>query len=283
MTAQRFEWIGANGTRLVGERLGTGPPVVLLHGGGQTRHSWGMTAERIAAIGMQAIYVDLRGHGDSDRAFDRDYGIDAHVSDLAALTAQLGRPATLVGASLGGITALTHVGEQPDGGRSTTAALVLVDVVPRIEDHGVDRITEFMRANPDGFDDMGAVAEAVAAYLPGRPRRTETSGLAKNLREGSDGRMYWHWDPAIMETVPSADLRKELTERATRAAAGVRVPTLLLHGELSDVVSQTGVADFRDLVPHTEYAEISGAGHMVAGDANDPFTSAILEFLCRQG
>lgn len=281
MTAQRFGWTGAKGTRLVGERLGSGPPAVLLHGGGQTRHSWGLTAERIAAIGMEAICVDLRGHGDSDRALDRDYSIDAHVSDLAALTAELGRPVTLIGASLGGIAALTHVGERPDGGLSTVAALVLVDVVPRIEDHGVDRIAEFMRANPDGFDDMDAVAEAVAAYLPGRGRRTEGSGLAKNLRKGADGRLYWHWDPAIVDTLPTADMRKELTERATRAAVGVRVPTLLLRGELSDVVSRQGVADFRDLVPHTEYAEISGAGHMVAGDANDPFTSAILEFLSR--
>jgi non-heme chloroperoxidase len=279
VTAQRFRWTSPDGTRLVGERLGSGPPVVLLHGGGQTRHSWGATAERIAAVGRQAVYVDLRGHGESDRAADGNYDIDAHVSDLGALTAQLGDHPVLVGASLGGITALTYVGEQPDGGHSVTTALVLVDVVPRMEDDGVDRIADFMLANPDGFDDVDAVAEAVAAYLPGRERPSEASGLTKNLREGSDGRMYWHWDPAVMENAPSGERREALTARAARAAAGVRVPTLLVRGELSDVVSPAGVADFRDLVPHAEYAEIPGAGHMVAGDANDSFTSAIVDFL----
>jgi pimeloyl-ACP methyl ester carboxylesterase len=91
--------------------------------------------------------------------------------------------------------------------------------------------------------------------------------------------MYWHWDPAVMENAPSGERRAALTARAARAAAGVGVPTLLVRGELSDVVSPAGVADFRDLVPHSEYAEIPGAGHMVAGDANDSFTSAIVDFL----
>jgi pimeloyl-ACP methyl ester carboxylesterase len=116
--------------------------VLLLHGGGQTRHSWSGTAQSIAAQGWTAVSVDARGHGDSDWAPDGDYSIDALIADLAAVVAAVtpagGERPVLVGASMGGMTALIGQGERGDLAR----ALVLVDIVPTAErgrsqaDHG---------------------------------------------------------------------------------------------------------------------------------------------------
>ena len=52
-----------------------------------------------------------------------------------------------------------------------------------------------------------------------------------------------------------------------------------MRGKLSDVVSLEGAAEFRAAVPHARFADVSGAGHMVAGDRNDLFTDAVIEFL----
>lgn len=75
--------------------------VLLLHGGGQTRHSWRNTGRNLAADGWSAIAVDARGHGDSQWAPDGDYGIDALVADLTAIIGELGEKPVLVGASMG--------------------------------------------------------------------------------------------------------------------------------------------------------------------------------------
>lgn len=275
---RRRSWVGKNGVRIAGEVWGDGPPVVLLHGGGQTRHSWKRTCADLASRGHHAIAVDLRGHGESEWAPGQDYSLDAHVADLLAVVGTLREPPVLVGASLGGLTALTAVGERAAG----AAALVLVDITPRIEAEGTTRIRAFMTSRPDGFASLEEARDAIAAYLPGRGRPRGTAGLAKNLRRGDDDRYHWHWDPAMLSN-RTEDENAAFHARLVHAARGVRVPTLLVRGERSEVVSRAGVREFIDLIPGAEYSEISGAGHMVAGDANDPFTTAIVGFVERVG
>lgn len=250
------------------------PLVVLLHGGGQTRHAWGDTGRALARAGFRAVSLDARGHGESDWAPDADYGPERSVADLAAVVDQLGAPAALVGASAGGMTALVGVGE----GQVGAGALVLVDVVPLMERDGAKRVRGFMSSRPDGFSSLDEAAEAVAAYLPRRARPVDPAGLRKNLRLGDDGRWRWHWDPRILAM--TSDWR-DLYERLSRAARGVTVPTLLVRGQDSDIVSARGVEDFLESVPHAEFFDVAGAGHMVAGDQNDLFTVAIVEFLSR--
>jgi pimeloyl-ACP methyl ester carboxylesterase len=250
---------------------------VLLHGGGQTRHAWGGTTHALATQGFLAVSLDLRGHGESDWAPDGDYGIDAHAADLRAVVAELGRPALLVGASLGGLTALIAAGEAP---RLTTPAIVLVDVTPRIDPGGRERIMEFMRSHPEGFASVEEAADAVSAFLPHRPRPADVSGLAKNLRREADGRYRWHWDPAFMS---AGRLGKDTMnpERFEDAARTISAPTLLVRGGKSEIVSAEGVAAFRKVMPHAEYVDVPEARHMVAGDQNDVFSFAVVEFLLR--
>jgi non-heme chloroperoxidase len=271
-----FEFQG-DGVRLVGERWegdGAKAPVVLLHGGGQTRHSWARTAERLAARGRTAIALDARGHGDSDWHPQGDYTLDGFVADLLALGAMLDRPPVLVGASLGGITALLAAGDN----RGLASGLVLVDVVVKVEPEGVARIRRFMTAHLDGFASLEEVADAIAAYNPVRRRPRNLDGLRKNVRLGEDGRWYWHWDPEFMG-IDDEPRRRVGDERLRVAASRLTIPTLVVRGAHSDVVSDAGMADMLELVPQAQVADVRAAGHMVAGDDNDVFTERLGAFL----
>lgn len=271
---------GHGGVRLVGERRGPAdaPAVLLLHGGGQTRHAWAGAAERLARAGFCAIALDTRGHGDSAWSPDGNYTVDALAADLQRVIEQVGGSPVLVGASMGGITAMIAVGE----GRVPTASkLVLVDIAPRVERTGVQRIIAFMSASPDGFATLEEVRDAVAAYNPHRAPPSDLNGLKKNLRLCADGRYRWHWDPRFLEEAARRESGEGLTDldRRLAAARGVRIPTLLVRGAGSDVVSPEGVRELRELIPHSQAVDIAGAGHMVAGDRNDVFTDAVLGFL----
>jgi non-heme chloroperoxidase len=274
-----LEFAGA-GVRLAADAYGpaAAPVVLLAHGAGQTRHSWDRTARAIAGAGLRAITFDARGHGESDRAPDGDYRTDAFVADLRALIAQLHAPPVLVGASLGGMTGLLLAGEKP----GLLRALVLVDITVRPEPDGVERIVGFMTAAPDGFASLDDAGRAVAAYLPDRPRPPDAAGLTKNLRQDPDGRLRWHWDPALI-TGPRALPGSRSQQRAIRAARATAIPLLLVRGRRSELVSEEGARELLELVPHARYVDIAGAGHMVAGDRNDVFGAAVIEFLAEIG
>ncbi len=275
---------GRDGNLLAADVLGDegSPPVVLLHGGGQTRHSWGTTLAALANRGWRAYSVDLRGHGDSDWATNGDYTLDAFAGDVLAVVDSLDRPPALVGASLGGLASLAAIGEQ--AGKDVATALVLVDVAPRVEEQGRDRIGAFMAEHvDDGFASLDEVADAVHRYNPHRPRPTDLSGLRKNLRQREDGRWYWHWDPTfIVGRLGGQDeTRASLVdpERLKQAAAKLTVPTLLVRGRVSDLLSEEGARELLAIVPHAEMVDVAGAGHMVAGDRNDLFNDAVVNFL----
>jgi non-heme chloroperoxidase len=250
------------------------PPVILLHGGGQTRHAWKNTARALSDQGFRAMAVDLRGHGDSGWSADGGYSMERFVSDLRCVAQSCQQPPVLIGASLGGITGLLAEGE----GQTFLAALVLVDVTPTVQRSGVEKIHQFMGANAaEGFASVEAAADTVAAYLPHRPRPKSLAGLAKNLRLHHDGRYRWHWDPAMLNF--AAKLTPDISERLTTAASQLRLPVLLVRGGGSELVSPADAEHFMSLVPGARYVDIADAQHMVAGDVNDHFGMAVLEFL----
>ncbi|MFC4949140.1 alpha/beta fold hydrolase [Pseudonocardia sp. GCM10023141] len=255
-------------------------PVVLLHGGGQTRMSWRDTAVDLGADGWYALTVDQRGHGDSEWSPDQGYSLDRFADDITRIVEHLERPPVLVGASLGGNAALAALGRRPD----LALGLVLVDVSPFLQPQGTDRIRAFMTARPDGYATLDEVADAVAEYLPHRPRPRNVDGLRKNLRQ-RDGRWFWHWDPAFLRSSSDqAVQRDKLIDPARLGAAAMtlRVPTMLVRGGSSDVLSVEDAGRFLDLVPHSEYASIPGAHHMVAGDDNAIFETVLTDFLARR-
>ena len=272
----RIVFRGEEEIALVGDVYGDadGSPVILLHGGGQTRHAWGDTAAAIGRAGYRAVALDGRGHGESDWSPSGTYLIDYFIADLKRVIGALGKKPVLVGASLGGLTALLAEGESPGLAR----AVVLVDIATSAKLDGIRRIVDFMSQKPEGYASLEEVADAIAAYQPQRPRPTNLDGLAKNVRRGADGRYRWHWDPKFLRpsTPESSPLRPERLKAAARA---LTVPALLVRGKLSDVLGDEEVRQFLDLVPHAQYVDVSGAGHMIAGDNNDIFTEAVLAFL----
>lgn len=251
------------------------PTVLMLHGGGQNRHSWKKTGQILADLGLHVVALDSRGHGDSDRSPTATYTVEALCADTLSVIDQIGRPVALIGASMGGMTGILAARR---AGPQKVTQLVLVDVVPRYEKTGSARIRDFMFSNVDGFETLEEAADAVAEYLPHRTKPRSPEGLKKNLRR-RDGRWFWHWDPAFL-TAPADDafVREEELERA---AIELTIPILLIRGKLSDVVSAEGVKDFLAKVPRAEFAELSDAGHTAAGDDNDAFTEVVVQFVSR--
>lgn len=271
---------GHDGNRLEADVYGHGDRVaLLLHGGGQTRHAWRATARKLAERGFTAICVDQRGHGDSEWVTGGRYAFSDFGRDAVSLGEQIlqrfgARPAA-IGASLGGLASLAALGRSP-----CFSALVLVDIAPRMEESGVRNIQSFMAARAaEGFASIEEAAEQVAAFLPHRTRPPSVEGLRKNLRL-RDGRWYWHWDPAFLDAGRAmAKERAAILHRMEEDARSLTVPTLMVRGAKSDIVSQASVDAFMALVPHARLVDVGGAGHMVAGDKNDVFADAILDFL----
>lgn len=251
-----------------------GRPVLLVHGGGQTRGSWGGALKALSAHGARAVAVDMRGHGDSDWSPDGAYDPTNYAADLRVAVRALGpQPVVLVGASMGGLAALLAA---PELG-SSVAGVVLVDVVPRLREAGANRVIDFMRSAPDGFPDLATAAEAISAYLPHRRRSGVSPGLRRNLRQRDDGRWVWHWDPRMVHdrTIDVNSRQRELEDAAVRTQA----PLMLIRGVLSDVVDDAGIAQFRALVPSLQVVDLAGAAHTAAADDNEAFVGAVLEFV----
>ncbi|MEM9620593.1 MAG: alpha/beta hydrolase [Pseudomonadota bacterium] len=272
---------GAHGNQIAADWWGDGqsPTVILQHGGGQTRHAWKGTGQALAAAGFRAFALDARGHGDSAWAADGDYSQDAMVADLVSCAATIGAEQTiLVGASMGGGVSLCAAGEQS----LHAAALVLVDTAPQIEPAGAQRIMDFMGQNPDGFDSLEEVAQAIASYQPHRKPQRNLDGLKKNVRLDDKGRLRWHWDPAFLgRNRPHLEERVTRLQSAAEALAQLSMPVQLVRGGLSDVLSEAGAQSFLAVCPRCEYVNVTDAAHMVAGDRNDIFSSAVIEFLRR--
>jgi pimeloyl-ACP methyl ester carboxylesterase len=275
LKTRRF--VGFGGLSLAADVGGdpAAPTVIFMHGGGQTRHSWGGAMRQLLSDGYCVISLDTRGHGDSEWSPTGDYGLPTLAADLLAVMATLSTQPALIGASLGGSTGLYAVG---NSATNIAKALVLVDVVPRVDPIGSEKVLTFMRSRPDGFESPEEAADAVAMYNPHRPRNKDTAGLMKNLRRRQDGRLHWHWDPRIVHgstRLEPPDLVGPLLDAASR----VQIPTMLVRGLKSDVVSDAGINELRDTLVGLEVLDVAEAGHMVAGDRNDAFNSAVASFL----
>lgn len=274
-----------NGVSIAGDTYGDPSQqlVLFLHGGGQTRHAWGAAAQALADLGFYAVCTDHRGHGDSSWSNEGGYTLDVFARDLLQLLQHFDQEPIIVGASLGGVSALRAeaLSDEP-----VAKALVLVDTTPRMEIAGMTRILKWMLDGLDGFATLEEAADAIAAYLPHRARRTDLTGLAKNLRLGDDGRYRWHWDPEMIRSWDPEDwadaeaARREIAARI-EAAKKLSLPVLLIRGRLSDVVSEDNAREFLEAVPHAEYVDLKDAAHMVAGDRNDAFTESVAEFIVR--
>ena len=193
----------------------------------------------------------------------------------------------VIGASLGGIAALLAAGAAARAGRSPLfSALVLVDITPRVDAAACRRSRASCgRMRAEGFGSIDEAADAVAAYLPHRPRPRSHEGLKKNLRLDPDGRWRWHWDPRFLDgpRPVGSGARGDRDGAGRCRAADHGAGDAGARRLRPSWCSEAHVREFLDLVPHAEYIDVAGARHMVAGDRNDRFSTAILGFLGKLG
>ncbi len=182
------------------------------------------------------------------------------------------QPPVLVAASMGGLFGLLAEARWP----GLFSAMVLVDITPRWDTAGVEKILMFMTAHPDGFASLEQAADVISAYMPHRPRKSEDS-LRALLREDGHGRWRWHWDPRLVAEL--ARDSEQHQDALAEAARQVKCPVLLVSGGRSTLVTPQTVAEFLALVPHARHVQLPEATHMVAGDDNNAFTATVLDYL----
>ena len=255
----------------------TAPPVLLVHGIGQTRGAWLRVAPAIARQGFRIIAIDMRGHGESDWCPQGDYSLDAFASDVRSVITQLGSAPLIIGASLGGISTVLACGEDDS---LNPRAVALIDIVPWIAAAEGNHVRLFMQNTAHGFASVDEATDAVQRYLPHRPRPRSTAGLMKNLRPTADGRLRWHWDPRIVAPRDDWDIA-DLNARLHKAALALSMPVMLVRGTQSEIVSAADAARFQSMLPAAEIVEIPDARHMVVGDDNGGFLAAAGDFLLR--
>ena len=226
---------------------------------------------------MFAITLDLRGHGRSDWSKNSEYELSQFSEDIAFVLEEIGICPVLVGASLGGLVGMYLEGRMRPG---SISALVLVDVVPNMNVNGAERVKDFMLKHSEvGFASLSEVAEVLAEYNPYRKKPTDLEGLKKNLRKRGN-RWFWHWDPTFISSErneKNPDMRN--TQLLNEVMSNIKVPTLLVRGKMSDLVTEDEVQEFLEKFPQSDFVDVSGAGHMVAGDKNDVFSEEVIAFL----
>ena len=249
------------------------PPLVLLHGLRGHANVWEDVA--LALCGDYHVYsVDQRGRGDTDHAPGGDYSTDAFVADLKGFVDAIGLDKfILFGHSMGGRNSMAFAGQYPE----RLERLCIVDIGPRIEPAGGNRITEELRNLPpefDSFEDALAHVQTGNRFASEAVMRRRLAGQSQELPNGKIG---WKFDPAIREqringtAAPAVDLWPTL-ERIT-------CPTLLVRGTETDLLTQETARQMVDTLAQGTLAEIERAGHMVFEDNPTDFIAAVKGWL----
>jgi pimeloyl-ACP methyl ester carboxylesterase len=265
--------VEANGMRLHYLDWGNAhlPPMVLLHGGAQSAHSWDFFALAMRDH-FHVVAVDQRGHGDSDWSDEGDYDAPFHVADIAAFTSQLGiERFVLVGLSMGGRNAYSFAARHPE----RVERLVIVDVGPDVAAEGRRHIQEFMEGT-DTFESFDWLVARVLQYNPRRPEVQVRGSLINNLKQLPDGRWTWKHD---RRRGIRRDRGGEMDEAAWAALAGVQAPTLLVRGAESNILSEATAARMRGVLRESHFVEVPGAGHLVPSDNPVAFEEAVRTYL----
>jgi len=246
------------------------PPLLLLHGGAQTAHSWDEVAPDLARD-HHVVALDQRGHGETEWAPASRYRREDFVGDVAAVLDLLGwAEATLVALSLGGLNAIAFAAAHP----ARVRGLVVVDVVPTVAPAGAEAIRAQLATR-----DFASLEDAVALAHRFNPRRTLENireRLRHGMRETPEGRWTYRFDPAMGAAVAGVEALWAAVER-------IRCPTLLVRGGESAILTHDGAQRFRRELPGSVVAEVPGAGHSVMGDNPAGFLAAVRPFLHRHG
>jgi len=249
------------------------PPIVLLHGGHQSAHSWDLVSLHLAQT-HRVFALDQRGHGDSEWSRDVNYSNHTMALDAGAFLDALGleRP-ILMGHSMGGRNSLLLTKENP----SRLRALVVVDIGPEISDEGRQAIAGFVRTNQE-FDDLEHFVANVRKYDPYRPREHIERTVKYNMLQRADGKFVSKCD----STPRRLGLQHSGGSLDNVGLDDVRqfdLPVLVVRGADSNILTQDAAERFRDALPQGTLAVVPNCGHNVHGQNTLGFIGAVGAFL----
>lgn len=250
------------------------PVVLMLHGFGVSGHMFDEFAERMQDR-YRLIALDQRGHGDSDWSSGGDYTREAFVADVEGFVAGLGlEQFVLVGHSMGGLNAVSYTVKNPERVR----ALILVDVGPEAAKEGVDNIVRFTRG-PDELQ-FEEFVEMAHRFNPRRTMENIRERMRHRLKPLENGKWTWKFDKRFRDDRESLRIGGSMSSDETwQLFRAIRVPTLLVRGAESDVLSADVANRAVAEMPRARLVVVSGAGHSVPGDNPDEFTVGVREFL----
>ncbi|HWD67402.1 MAG TPA: alpha/beta hydrolase [Caulobacteraceae bacterium] len=247
------------------------PALVLLHGYTGHGRSWDFFAEGMSDR-YRVIALDQRGHGESGWAGPGGYGIGEMRMDLEAFVAALGlKVFDLVGLSMGGMVAMDYAGRRP----AALGRLVIVDIAPEIASHGSNRIQRGQKQS-DVFDTRESAFDAARAANAVPPDEHLRHRVFNNLMGLEDGRFTWRYDRALRDV---RELKMRPPEEGWASCAAIAAPTLIMRGELSDILAPEMAELMERTIPGSHLATVKGAGHSIPLDRPDGFLSAARGFL----
>ena len=251
------------------------PPIVLLHGGHQSAHSWDLVSLHLAQR-YRVLALDQRGHGDSEWARDVAYTNHEMSLDAEAFIEAMGlqRP-ILMGHSMGGRNSMLLTRRSP----SLLRALVIVDVGPELSDRGRAVIAGFVRDNEE-FDDLEHFVRNVQQYDPYRSREHIERTVKYNMLQRADGKFVSKCDgnPRRLGVVRGTGAQENIT---LEEAGSFDLPVLLVRGADSRILTAEAAERFRAALPHGELVTVPNCGHNVHGQNTLGFIDAVGGFLTR--
>ncbi len=250
------------------------PPLLLLHGGNQSAHSWDLVSLHLADR-YHVFALDQRGHGDSEWNRGADYSVEAMSRDAESFLAVCGieRP-VIFGHSMGGMVALALTHRCPELVRGG----VLVDVGPELSDTGTKMIGEFVHRNVE-FDDMEEFLDRVEKYDPYRTRAHMERTLKYNLLRRADGRYVSKTDRRRF--LPKDELGRPRLRGAPGLdeLADLNFPMLVVRGSDSNVLLQGPAEQFAAALPQGRLVTVPKCGHNVHSQNTLGFLEVIDPFL----
>ena len=259
-----------------GEADGT-PEFVFLHGGAQNAHTWDTV---LLALDRPALAVDLPGHGHSDGGAGGYLDLNDNAHDVAkAIESLAPRAKTVVGMSLGGLTAISLAKHHPELVRS----MVLVDITPGVNGQKSQAITAFVNG-PESFPDFDAILARTVEHNPTRSVASLRRGILHNAEQREDGSWVWRYARhRALQAPPDDAVRFETFKAFWDALSDMRAPLMLVRGmRPQSVVDDDDEAELLRRVPGARVEHVD-AGHSVQGDQPVELARLIEDFAAGVG